>query len=65
MSIVSRPPVVPPHWMRVRWWRLGVIAFAIVCLGGEFVFKLTVFPMTFALGSAWILWRNERDNGRE
>jgi hypothetical protein len=50
--------------MRVRWWRLGVVAFAIVSLGGEFVFKLAVFPMVFALGLAWILWRNERDNGR-
>ncbi|HKU11238.1 hypothetical protein [Sinomonas sp.] len=64
MPVVSQRTVVPPTWMRVSWWRLGFVAFAIVCFGGEFVFRFAVFPMVFALGLAWVLWRNERDNGR-
>lgn len=55
--------VVHPRWLRPRWgWiTLGLVT---VFVFGADPFGGLVFPMLYLLAVAWILWRSDRDSGR-
>jgi hypothetical protein len=54
--------VIPHPSLRVKWGWGCVIAFVLVCsasaFGGAF------FPLALVLLIAWMLWRGDRDGGR-
>lgn len=62
MSPARHPrSVVHPPWIRVRWGRIALVGFIMLCSGSAFPNE--VFPLMYVLAAVWIAYRGERDAG--
>ena len=63
MAVVRERSSVTPRWMKPRWGWMGVAAFTVFLYWP--VFGQATVPLIAALAAVWLLWRADRDSGKD